>query len=229
MPRITWDGPGERVYETGVSNGVLYIPDTTTGVYDDGVPWNGLTGVTESPSGAEANKQYADNQVYLNLTSAEEFGATVEAFTYPPEFGQFDGSAEPVPGVFFGQQRRGVFGLCYRTLIGNDLLGTDFGAKLHLVYGCQAAPSEKAYATVNESPEATAFSWELTTTAVAVGTIDGVTYKPTATVTVDSTKTDPAAFADLEDILYGSDGTPGTTARLPLPAEVVSLVGTPAP
>lgn len=222
MAKILWDQTGERVFETGVDHGVLYIPDPS-GVYASGVPWNGLQTVTESPSGAESNKQYADNLVYLNLMSAEEFGATIEAFTYPPEFGQFDGSAEPEPGVYLHQQARKAFGLSYRTLLGNDLESTDFGYKLHLVYGAQAAPSEKAYASVNDSPEATTFSWELTTTPVAVGTIGGVTYKPTASLTIDSTKVDADDLATLETALYG--GT-ATEAHLPLPAEVIAIFAT---
>ena len=219
--RLTWDNTGEREFETGVDHGVLYIPDVT-GAYNSGVAWNGLTTVTESPSGAESNKQYADNIPYLNLKSAEEFGATVEAFTYPDEFGQFDGSAQPEPGVYVGQQSRKSFGLSYRTLKGNDLEGTDFGYKLHLVYGCDAAPSEKAYATVNESPEAITFSWELTTTPVAVTGM-----KPTAHITIDSTKVEAADLTALETILYGTDGAPGTEPRLPLPDEVIALFATP--
>lgn len=224
MPEITWDAAGQRVFETGVDHGVLYIPNAQ-GVYANGVAWNGLTTVTESPSGAESNKQYADNIVYLNLISAEEFGATIEAFTYPDEFGQFDGSAQPEPGVYVGQQARKAFGLAYRTLLGNNLEGTDFGYRLHLVYGCQAAPSEKAYATVNDSPEAITFSWEVTTTPVAVTGL-----KPTAQLTIDSTKVDPAALADLETILYGTTADPGAeppvvdaAPRLPLPDEVIAL------
>lgn len=219
--KLTWDKTGEREFETGVDRGVLYVPDNT-GAYTSGVAWNGLTTVTESPSGAESNKQYADNIPYLNLKSAEEFGATVEAFTYPDEFGQFDGSAQPEPGVYVGQQTRKSFGLAYRTLKGNDLDGTDYGYKLHLVYGCDAAPSEKAYATVNDSPEAITFSWELTTTPVAVTGM-----KPTAQITIDSTKVAPADLAALETILYGDDGTPGVEPRLPLPDEVISLFATP--
>jgi hypothetical protein len=166
MARLVWDTVGERFYETGVDRGVLYLP--TAGAYDTGVAWNGLTTVTESPSGAEATPQYADNIKYLNLVSAEEFGGTIEAFTYPDEFAQCDGSAEPVPGLRVGQQSRKTFGLSYRTKVGNDTDGSDHGYKLHLVYGCLAAPSEKAYATVNDSPEAIALSWEFTTTAVDV-------------------------------------------------------------
>lgn len=229
MTEITWDKVGERVFETGVDHGVLYVPDAQ-GVYASGVAWNGLTTVTESPSGAEASPQYADNIKYLNLVSDEQFGATVEALTYPDEFGQFDGTAQPEPGVFLGQQSRKAFGLCYRTKVGNDLEGTDYGYKLHLVYGAQAKPSEKAYATMNDSPEAITFSWEVTTSPVSVGTIAGKSYKPTASLTIDSTKVDPAALAELEAILYGTDADAAATppveaseARLPLPAEVISL------
>lgn len=216
MATLVWDQVGERTYETGVDHGVLYIPDGS-GSYDDGVAWNGLTGVTESPSGAEPSAQYADNIKYLNLLSAEEFGATLEAFTYPDEFARFDGLASPSPGVMIGQQGRPVFGLSYRSILGNDVDGGDFGYKLHLVYGCQASPSEKAYGTVNDSPEAINFSWTLTTTPVAVPGM-----KPTSIITIDSSKVDPAALADLEDILYG---TVGQDPRLPLPAEVIALFG----
>ena len=214
MTKLQWDQVGERFYETGVDHGVLYIPDAG-GNYNDGVAWNGLTTVTESPSGAEASPQYADNIKYLNLISAEEFGATIEAFTYPDEFGQFDGVAEPTPGVKISQQNRKHFGLSYRTRLGNDVDGQDHGYKLHLVYGCQAAPSERAYATVNDSPEAIAFSWTLTTTPVAVTNL-----KPTALITIDSTKVDATALAQLEDLLYG---TAGTEPSLPLPDAVVAM------
>lgn len=212
--KLAWDQVGEREYETGVDRGVLYLSDGA-GVYDDAHAWNGLTTVTESPTGAESNKQYADNTVYLNLISAEQFGATVEAFTYPDEFGQCDGTAEPSPGVRVGQQGRAVFGLCYRTLLGNDTDATDHGYKLHLIYGAIAAPSEKAYATVNDTPEALSFSWEISTTPVAVNGL-----KPTALLTIDSTKVDPVSLAALEDILYGTAGVDG---RLPLPDEVLAL------
>lgn len=215
MTRLTWDQVGERLYETGVSRGVLYIPDAQ-GVYDDGVAWNGLTTVTESPSGAEATAIYADNIKYLNLISAEEFGATIEAYTYPDEFGQFDGTASPVAGLNVGQQNRKQFGLSYQTRVGNDVSGADLGYKIHLVYGATAAPSEKAYGTINDSPEAITFSWELTTSPVDAG----ATLKPTALLTIDSTKVDADALADLEDILYG---TAGQDPRLPLPVEVIAL------
>jgi hypothetical protein len=215
--RLAWDKVGEREYETGVDQGVLYLPDNT-GNYNEGHAWNGLTTVTESPSGAESNPQYADNIKYLNLVSAEEFGATIEAFTYPNEFGQCDGTAEPQPGVYLGQQGRRVFGLCYRTQVGNDLDGTDHGYKLHLVYGALAAPSEKAYGTINDSPEAITFSWEVTTTPVPV-----TGHKPTALITIDSTKVDATALAALEDILYGTEAD---DPRLPSPDEVIALIGT---
>ena len=216
MPEITWDGAGDREFETGVDHGVLYEPDVT-GAFTKGVAWNGLTTVTESPSGAESNPQYADNMKYLNLKSAEEFGATIEAFTYPDEFGKYNGEAQPEPGVYIGQQNRGTFGFSYRTLKGNDLQGTDYGYKLHLVWNCDAAPSEKAYATVNDSPEAITFSWEISTTKVAVGTVNGKKYAPCASMTIDSTKVDADALATLEGMLYG----PATLeAKLPTPAEV---------
>ena len=220
MTVLQWDQVGERLYETGVDHGVLYIPDQG-GDYVDGVAWNGLTTVTESPSGAEASPQYADNIKYLNLISAEEFGGTIEAFTYPDEFAQCDGTAVPNPGVTVGQQGRKIFGLSYRTRVGNDIDGTDHGYKLHLLYGCQAAPSEKAYATINDSPEAIAFSWEITTSPVPVTDL-----KPTALLTVDSSKVDEAALQSLEDILYGSASL---DARLPLPDEVIGLFAGTAP
>ncbi len=225
MARLVWDEVGKRFYETGVDHGVLYIP-TSAGVYSTGVAWNGLTAVTESPSGAEATPQYADNINYLNLVSVEEFGGTIEAFTYPDEFGQCDGTAEPIPGLRVGQQSRKTFGLSYRTKVGNDVDGSDHGYKLHLVYGCLAAPSEKAYATVNDTPEAMALSWEFTTTAVEVPNL-----KPSALLTVLSTDftTEPqkAALTALEDALYGTSDGGGTGPRLPLPAEVITLL-TPA-
>jgi hypothetical protein len=214
---LTWDNVGERRYETGVDHGVLYLPDNT-GAYVEGYAWNGLTTVTESPSGAESNPQYADNIKYLNLISIEEFGGTIEAFTYPDEFAQCDGTASPEVGIYLGQQGRRVFGLAYRTRLGNDLDGTDHGYRLHLVYGALAAPSEKAYATINDSPEAIAFSWDITTTPVQVAG-----YKPTALLTVDSTKVDATKLAALEAILYG---TATDDPRLPLPDEVIGLVGT---
>jgi hypothetical protein len=218
MAPLTWDQVGEKVYETGVDHGVLYLPDDT-GVYNTGFAWNGLTTVTESPSGAEPSAQYADNIKYLNLISAEEFGATVEAFTYPEEFGQCDGTALPSPGVAVGQQGRKMFGLSYRTEKGNDVDGTDFGYKLHLLYGCQAAPSEKAYATINDSPEAITFSWDVTTTPVPV-----TGYKPTSLIVVDSTVVDPADLAALEALLYGAGIV---EPALPTPDAVIALFAGP--
>lgn len=218
MSVLEWDKVGERKYETGADHAVLYIPDNF-GVYVDGFAWNGLVSMTESPSGAESTKQYADNIPYLNLVSAEEFGGTLEAFMWPDEWNQCDGSAEPTPGVALGQQGRKSFGLSYRTKVGTDL-NADAGYKLHLIYGALAAPSEKGYTTVNDSPEAITFSWEITTTPVNVGTIGGTVYKPTASLTIDSTKVDADALATLEEMLYG---TAGTDATLPTPAEVVAL------
>jgi hypothetical protein len=219
MTKLSWDQTGERLYETGVDQGVLYIPNVS-GVYNNGYAWNGLTTVTESPSGAESNKQYADNMVYLNLVSAEEFGGTIEAFTYPDEFAQCDGTATPTPGVAVGQQPRKTFGLSYRTKVGNDLAGQDYGYKIHLVWGALAAPSEKAFATINDSPEAITFSWEFTTTPAPVGEISGVTYRPTASMVIDSTKVDAGALATLEEFLYG---TPGSDPSLPTPAAVIAI------
>ena len=215
MAKLTWDQTGDRLYETGVKNGVLYLLGET-GAYDQGVAWNGLTAVTESPSGAEATPLYADDIKYLNLISAEEFGATIEAYTYPDEFAECDGSAALVPGVMLGQQARKTFGLSYRTTLGNDVVGNDYGYKLHLIYGALAAPSEKAYATINDSPEAITFSWEVTTTPVAVNG-----FKPTASVTIDSTKVNAEKLAALEAVLYGSDSE---EPRLPLPDEIATLM-----
>lgn len=214
MAPLTWDDVGEKLYETGVDHGVLYIPDDT-GVYNSGFAWNGLTTVTESPSGAEASAQYADNIKYLNLVSAEEFGGTIEAFTYPDEFGQCDGTALPAPGVAVGQQGRKMFGLSYRTKVGNDVDGMEHGYKLHLIYGALAAPAEKAYATINDSPEAISFSWDITTTPVPV-----TDYKPTALIVVDSTTVDSADLTALEDLLYGKASV---EAALPLPDAVIAL------
>lgn len=216
---LTWDQVGERLYETGVDKGVLYIPDNA-GVYAAGYAWNGLTTVTESPSGAGANPQYADNIKYLNLLSAEEFGGTIEAFTYPDEFAQCDGTAVPEAGVYLGQQGRHAFGLSYRTLVGSDVDGTDHGYKLHLVYGATASPSQKAFGTVNDSPSALAFSWDFTCLKVSVGRVNGVDYKPVASLVIDSTKVDAGALGDLEDALYG---TATTAPSLPLPADVIAM------
>lgn len=213
MTALVWDQTGERLYETGVDKGVLYIP--TNGVYNVGYAWNGLTTVTESPSGAEPTPLYADNLKYLNLISVEEFGGTIEAYTYPDEFAQCDGTAVPTPGVAIGQQTRRAFGLSYRTRLGNDELNTDYGYKLHLIYNALAAPSEKAYATINDSPEAITFSWTFTTTAIAV-----TGYKPTALLTIDSSKVVSANLTALENALYG---TSGTDPRLPLPDEVMAM------
>lgn len=219
MAKLVWDKTGERYYETGVSKGVLY-PIQSDGKYSKGVAWNGLSAVTESPSGAEANPIYADDMKYLNLLSTEEFSATIEAYTYPDEFGECDGSASIATGVVIGQQKRKIFGLCYRTVLGNDVESNDYGYKLHLIYGCQAAPSEKAYATINDSPEAITFSWEVTTTPVEV-----TGFKPTACVTIDSTKVEAGKLTALEEILYGKDGAePSANARLPLPDEIASLM-----
>lgn len=214
MTQLVWDEVGKRFYETGVDRGVLFIPDSN-GAYVDGVAWNGLTSVSEAPSGAEPNASYADNIKYLNLFSAEEFGATLEAYTYPDEFAQFDGLGTPTPGVVVGQQSRKGFGLCYRTLIGNDVDGTDLGYKLHLIYGCYASPSEKAYNTINDSPEAITFSWALTTTPVAVSGM-----KPTSVIVIDSTKVDADTLADLEQILYGDTGV---DPALPLPNTIITM------
>ena len=218
MSKLKWDQTGEKFYETGVKNGVLYLLNEQ-GKYNKGVAWNGLTAVTESPSGAEATKLYADDTNYVSLYSAEVFGATVEAYTYPPEFEACDGTSQLTKGVTIGQQDRSTFGMCDRTTIGNDVAGNDYGYKLHLIYGAKASPSEKAYNTINDSPEAITFSWELTTTPV---TVNG--FKPTASITIDSTKADPTKLAELEDILYGKDGEPGSEARLPLPDEIKTLM-----
>lgn len=221
MPQLlSWDGVGEKLYESGVDHGVLYIPNGS-GVYDTGFAWNGLVSVTESPSGGEPNAQFADNIKYLNLLSAEEFGGTIEAFTYPDEFGQCDGTAEPEPGVIVGQQARKSFGLCYRTKIGNDVDGVDHGYKLHLVYGALVSPSEKAYQTINESPEAITFSWEFTTTPAPVTGL-----KPTSVIVINSTLVDPADLAALELILYGNSTGP-VQPKLPTPDEVITMMAQP--
>lgn len=219
MSKLVWDKTGERFYETGVEKGVLY--PFKDGAYSKGVVWNGLTAVTESPSGAEATALYADNIKYLNLMSNEEFGATIEAYTYPDEFAECDGSAEIAPGVIIGQQKRSTFGLSYVTKLGNDTDGSDYGYKLHLIYGALASPSEKGYATVNDSPEAITFSWEVSTTPVEVpNTEDGKSFKPTASVTIDSTKVSADELKALEDILYGTEDA---EPRLPLPEELMTI------
>lgn len=217
MAKLVWDKTGDRLYETGVKNAVLYVRDSA-GAYPKGVAWNGITAVTESPSGAEANPLYADDIKYLNLISNEDFGATIEAYTYPDEFAECDGSAEIVEGVKIGQQKRKTFGLCYRTTLGNDVDGNDHGYKIHVIYGATAAPSERAYATINDSPEAITMSWELTTTPVNV-----TGFKPTAHLEIDSTKVKPEELTAFEEILYGKDGASQTDARLPLPDEIASL------
>lgn len=214
MAVLVWDAAGERLYETGVKNGVLY-PQDSDGTYPLGVAWNGLTAITESPSGAEATPIYADDVKYLNLVSAEEFGATIEAYMYPDEWAECDGSASLADGVIIGQQARKAFGLCYRTTLGNDVDNNDYGYKLHLIYGALAAPSEKAYATINDSPEAITFSWEVKTVPVAVTDL-----KPTASLIIDSTKADETALALLEDILYGTEGA---DPYLPLPDVIATM------
>ena len=215
MAKIVWDESGKRTYETGVRNGVLYLQNES-GVYENGVAWNGLTAVTESPSGAEPTALYADDIKYLELFSAEEFGATIEAYTYPAEFEKCDGSASLGTGVTIGQQDRATFGLCYRTVLGNDVKGSEFGYKLHLIYGAKAKPSEKGYQTINDSPEAITFSWEISTTPVNVSG-----FKPTACVTIDSTKIDPEKLTQIETLLYGDVST---EAKLPLPDEIAGII-----
>ena len=218
MSRLTWDNTGERLFETGVKNGVLY-PIQAGGKYTKGVAWNGLISVTESPSGAEATALYADDIKYVNLLSNEEFGATIEAYTYPDEFAECDGSGTLAEGVLLGQQQRKVFGLCYRTTIGNDVDGNDHGYKLHLVYGCLAAPSEKAYSTINDNPDAITFSWEVTTTPVNV-----TGFKPTSQITIDSTKVAKEKMTAIEALLYGSEEK---EPSLPLPDELAAVLSTP--
>ena len=218
MAKLVWDKSGERLYETGVKQGILYVQDTA-GTYPKGVAWNGLTAVTESPSGAEATALYADDIKYVNLVSAEELGGTIEAYMYPDEFAECDGSVALTPGMYIGQQDRKTFGLCYRTTLGNDTDSNNHGYKLHIIYGALAAPSEKAYATINDSPEAITFSWEFKTTPVNV-----TGHKPTASIVIDSTKVDAEKLAALEKILYGDTDV---EARLPLPDEVAQVITTP--
>lgn len=215
MAALVWDQTGEKLYETGTKKGVLY-PMSETGTYPKGVAWNGLTAVTESPSGAEATDLYADDIKYLSLMSAEEFGGTIEAYMYPDEFAECDGSAEPTPGVMIGQQSRKAFGMSYVTTVGNDVKGNDYGYKIHLLYGMKVSPSERGYQTINDSPEAITFSWEFTTTPVNV-----TGFKPTACLTIDSTKVNPEKLKTLEDKLYGAEAV---EAQLPLPNEVISML-----
>lgn len=228
MGKMKWDQIGERFYETGCDHGVLY--PQAGGAYPKGVPWNGLTNVNESPSGAESNPQYADNMKYLDLTSAEEYGATIECFMYPDEFAACNGESELIEGVTLGQQRRNPFGFSYRTKLGNDTEGEDYGYKIHLIYGCKASPSEQSHGTINDSPEAATFSYEITTTPVAVSGLapDGKPYKPVAHIVANSTKLDADKMKALEAILYGTDGTgesdTGTDGRLPLPDELKTIL-----
>lgn len=222
MAKLEWDKTGERLYETGTDRGVLYV--ASNGTYPTGVAWNGLTGVDENPSGAEANAQYADNIKYLELRSAEDFGATVTAYTYPDEFEQCDGSAEPTTGMYIGQQARKTFGMSYRTKIGNDTDGDEHGYYIHLIYGATASPSQRSYKTINDSPEPIEFSWEVTTTPVNIAG-----YKPVAHVRINSTKADAEKLAVLESVLYGSNGegnAEGRTASLPLPDAVKTILTT---
>ena len=229
MSKLKWDETGERLYETGLDHGILYIM-SGNGAYSDGIAWNGLISVTESPTGAEATPLYADNIKYLNLIAAEDFGATIEAYSYPSEFRQCDGNVIPIPGVTMGQQARKTFGLCYRTKMGNDIQGDEYGYKLHLIYCALAAPSERAYQTINDSPEAITFSWTITTTPIAVPD-----KKPTSCISIDSTKTDPELFKLLEDLICGRDAIPGDirhapvpeiTPHLPSPDAVVEIIET---
>lgn len=228
---LAWDETTKKTYETGVDHAVLYPIDTDDGTYPEGIAWNGITTITEKPSGAEASAQYADNIKYLSVVSAEQFGATLEAFTYPSEFGECDGSNEVLDGVFLGQQGRKAFGLSYRTILGNDAEGNDYGYKLHLIYGALAAPSEKAYGTINDSPEAITFSWELTTTPVATNG-----YKAISSIVIDSTKVSGSGVNNLtvlESYLYGTSGSglgdPDVPAMLPLPIDVISIMTSGSP
>lgn len=221
--KLVWDKTGERFFETGVKNAVLY-PQASGGTYPKGVAWNGISAITEQPSGAEASPVYADDIKYLNLISAEDYAATIEAYTYPDEFAECDGSASLADGVSIAQQKRKTFGLCYRTTVGNDADGESYGYKLHIIYGAMAAPSEQAHNTVNDSPEAMQMSWSISTTPVSVPG-----FKPTASLTIDSTKADKTKLTALEEILYGKDpttdgGSDGVDPRLPLPDEIKTLM-----
>lgn len=226
MPRLEWDKTGEHIYETGVKNGVLYVMSTegaTAGTYPEGVAWNGLTSVSESPEGADANDFYADDIKYLSIRGTEDFNGSINAYTYPEEFAQCNGEASIANGVVVGQQFRKAFGLCYKTTIGNDVAGNDYGYKLHIVYGATVSPSEREYQTINDSPEPIEFSWDFETVPVNVPG-----FRPSANITIDSTKVDATKLETLKDILYGTDGTggsEGTVARLPLPAEIITLLG----
>ena len=230
MSRLNWDAPTKHLFETGVDQGVLYVYDDTkqtTNKYGTGVVWNGLTNVSENPSGAEPTALWADNIKYLNLMSAEEFACTIEAYTYPDEFGICDGSAAIATGINIRQQKRATFGFCYRTRIGNEAVGDSLGYKIHIVYGCLASPSERSYATVNDSPEAITFSWEVNTTPITIGTISGVEYRPTSYLEIDSTKVAEGKMTILENALYGTDasgGSEGTAPYLPLPSEILTLI-----
>lgn len=217
--KLVWDNVGERFYETGVKNCALYLQNND-GSYPKGVAWNGISAINESPSGAESSPIYADDTKYLNLISNEELSASIEAYTYPDEFAECDGSAEIATGITIGQQPRKAFGLAYKTTLGNDIAGNEYGYKLHLLYGCKAAPSEKAYSTINDSPEAITFSWEISTTPVNVKG-----FKPTSNLTIDSSKVAPEKLAALEAVLFGSESA---EARLPLPDEIITLVGEPS-
>ena len=223
MSLLKWDQVGERTYETGCDHGVLY--PQVNGTYPKGYSWSGLTNVTKSPSGAEPNDMYADNMKYLSIRSAEDFGATIECLTYPPEFAACNGQVEAADGVMLGQQRRTNFGFCWRTRKGNDTEGDDYGYKIHIIYNASVSPSEEGYETVNDSPEAITFSYEVTTTPIPISILDstGKAYRPTATLVIDSTKADPDKMKELEDILYGTDGEEGKEARLPLPDEILTL------
>lgn len=226
MPKLEWDKIGERLYETGVDRGVLFVYDKSKKEYKTGVPWNGLIAVSENPTGAEPNPQYADNIKYLNLMSAEEFEASIEAFMYPPEFAECDGSASPVDGLEVSQQNRSLFGFAYRTLMGSDAEGTDYGYKLHIIYGALATPTDKSYTTQSDSPEALTFNWDITTTPVLV-----TGFKPTACVIIESVDAEVDGLAELEDILYGVDadvenGIVASDSRLPMPDEILTIMAT---